>query len=380
MTGTDGQRSDERSKIRADSAGLSTGLKGGGCVLGGEMRRTRWVAVSLVLVVALAGVGPAVAIPADAGPATATATTGSDAAVGPPASAASGPSLASASPVAAQVSDNESGAGTLVVGALEQQDARIESGDLNARLAAGLADAGTAEERARVAGPVLADALDRLSSLEARGADLNLDSATGEAARLRAAATDLHLLAVRTDRVASDLPDGVRAEHGLTDERIERLRRGASRLAGERGPFGPAFYTNLSLMVDRYNEGAEPSGFVANRLTGEVVNLRVTAPAETTVVSTAVADDGRLRDVRAGARDDATLRMTTDRETMAEILAADDPQAALLAAIDRGDVTIRGLGAVNRLKWFVFGLLLTSRKATARSGNQWTAVGAIAPK
>jgi len=299
----------------------------------------RWVVPALVFVVVFAGITPTVGVASK--------------------DRVAGDRPGSNPAVAAQTADNGTGAGARVAGALAVQGARIEGPALTARLEAELDRAESDEQRARVAGQVLADALDRLDGLRAgeTGSDGEMRTPSP---RERAVASDLHLLALRIDEVAADLPADRAGEHGLTDDRI---RRGTRALAGPAGPFGPSFYRNLSLMVVRYNERGDAPGFVATRLTGEQVTLRVEAENGSTAVSFAVDDDGRLRDVRVGTRDDATLRMTTDRATMREITAAADPQAALLEAIDRGDVALRGLGALNRVRWFVYGFLMNAADA-----------------
>ncbi|MDR9382120.1 MAG: hypothetical protein RI560_10700, partial [Natronomonas sp.] len=85
------------------------------------------------------------------------------------------------------------------------------------------------------------------------------------------------------------------------------------------------------------------------------VNLVVDDPANGSEasVSFTLDDDLRMQEVELGPRDDATLRMDTDKATMDEIIASDSPEAEFRFAVVNDDITISGIGTFAMIKWVV---------------------------
>jgi len=113
-------------------------------------------------------------------------------------------------------------------------------------------------------------------------------------------------------------------------------------------------YENSSSMVDSYNDAVSASdlGPAADQLKGEVVNLRVEGDdGSTATFSFEVTDDHRIEGLQQGTRDDATLKMTVEKDAYERITSAEDPSAAFKSALRSGDVGISGIGAVNGVKW-----------------------------
>jgi hypothetical protein len=118
--------------------------------------------------------------------------------------------------------------------------------------------------------------------------------------------------------------------------------------------FDGEFYAQVTVIVSSYNDSQPDLGFAGGLVTGNVVNFRVNGPdGDRTTVSFRVTADNRLTDVRAGARDDAAIRMTTDRATVDRIANADEPGTAFRDAVDAGDVRITGRGFWSGIVWFV---------------------------
>lgn len=122
--------------------------------------------------------------------------------------------------------------------------------------------------------------------------------------------------------------------------------------------FGAAFYRSVSAVATSYNEEQPDIGLGGGFATGNVVNLHVTnADGEEAVVSFRLTEDNRITDLRAAPRDDATIRMATDRATFDRIANARSPGEAFARALDSGDIRISGIGLASSLVWAVVNLL-----------------------
>jgi hypothetical protein len=109
-------------------------------------------------------------------------------------------------------------------------------------------------------------------------------------------------------------------------------------------------------MVAVYNESitSVDLGTAGDQLANERVNLVVTDDdGATATISFRMDSQLRMIDLQQGARSDATLRMSTDRGTFDDILAADNPAVAFRNAVTSGDITFDGLGTTNAVKWVV---------------------------
>jgi hypothetical protein len=115
-------------------------------------------------------------------------------------------------------------------------------------------------------------------------------------------------------------------------------------------------FEDYSGMVDVYNQQitSVDLGIAGDQLSGERVNFVVTDDdGETATFSFRMDNQLRMTELEQGPRSDATLRMSTDRETLERILDADNPAAAFRNAVTDGDVTFDGLGTTNAVKWVV---------------------------
>lgn len=249
--------------------------------------------------------------------------------------------------------------------------ASIDAAIRRDRLGTALAGARTDRETAAVVAESLERARARLSALEARHEALvaareNGSLAAGayrdRAVPIASAAATLDRHSARLAGAAEPVPRIVRREHGITRAAIvafgDRVRALAAAtpdpLPAGRGHAG--LYEDLPRWVDRYNAAVDrPTGFaLAGQLAGERVELAVRrADGGRSVVSFRLVEDGQIAELRAGGRDDATLRMRTDRTTVGRMANAGDPAAALRDAIRDDRVEVVGVGLVDRIKWAV---------------------------
>jgi hypothetical protein len=113
-------------------------------------------------------------------------------------------------------------------------------------------------------------------------------------------------------------------------------------------------------MVSVYNESitSVDLGIAGDQLQGETVNLAVTdADGATATFSFRLDGQLRMTELDQGERSDATLRMSTDRETLNETLNAENPAVVFRDAVADGDISLSGIGATNAVKWTVINTL-----------------------
>jgi hypothetical protein len=122
--------------------------------------------------------------------------------------------------------------------------------------------------------------------------------------------------------------------------------------------FGGRFYLRVSSVAAAYNEAQPELGLAGGLVTDNVVNFHVTTEdGERAVFSFRLTGDNRIEDLRAGARSDADIRMTTDRETFDRIATAESPGAAFRDALAAREIRIDGRGVVGGVLWGVVNLL-----------------------
>lgn len=142
-------------------------------------------------------------------------------------------------------------------------------------------------------------------------------------------------------------------------------------------PWATTTAGDLELIVADHNAVVADAdlGPAETLLRNERVVLHV-SDADGTATSFAFRTDTALRvvDFRAGTRDDATVRVFTDRTTVSRIADAPDRVAASRAAVRAGDIRIVGVGPVNGALWWLVGLVLWATASAARAA----AVGAVA--
>jgi len=164
------------------------------------------------------------------------------------------------------------------------------------------------------------------------------------------------------------LSNGVRV--GMVSTRLGGSRLAAALLAllvvtsgvgvAQSGSGQPAWadqaFADYQGIVGAYNDAitSVDLGPAGGQLAGERVNLVVTDTDDTTATMSFRMDDQlRMTELQQGERADATLRMSTDRETFENVLAADNPAVAFRSAFTNGDITFDGLGMTNAVKWVV---------------------------
>jgi len=120
-------------------------------------------------------------------------------------------------------------------------------------------------------------------------------------------------------------------------------------------------FDRMGPMVETYNAEVDASdfGLMAGQLQGEKVNLVVDDPANGTEasVSFTLDDNLRMQDLALGTRDDATIQMSTTKETMDGIIASTTPSTAFKDAVVAEEITISGLGTVSQVKWAVINVI-----------------------
>lgn len=114
-------------------------------------------------------------------------------------------------------------------------------------------------------------------------------------------------------------------------------------------------YERLSGYVDAHNGAIDGTdlGILGAQLAGEIVNLFVSDPSGEGEFSFRTDSTLRIEAFERGSREDATVRMETDRETVDRIADAEAPVEEFQEAVVDGSVTITGIGTANEVKWGV---------------------------
>ena len=112
-------------------------------------------------------------------------------------------------------------------------------------------------------------------------------------------------------------------------------------------------YDQMRTYVNEHNAeiGDADVGSLAGQLGGETANLYVDAAEGEAEFSFRTTDGIRIREFERGTREDATVRMETDEETVDRIATDDEPVEAFRAAIVADDIRVSGIGTLNGLKW-----------------------------
>lgn len=135
---------------------------------------------------------------------------------------------------------------------------------------------------------------------------------------------------------------------------------GSALAQSDQPAWGDEMFEDFGGFVSAYNENVDASdlGIAAGQLKDERVNLIVT-DSDGTEATASFRMNGQLQiqDLEQGTRDDATLKMTTDRATIERILESNNPATTFQNALTGGDIRIDGLGLVNSVKWTVINIL-----------------------
>lgn len=286
------------------------------------------------------------------------------------AAAGSGPAGVATGAAAPNATD---GGGTHVSAAVGAEAVRFEGAARRAAFERELSGADTAAEEAAVIARQLDDSEARLERLRRRHDELTAARENGSLgrgeyavrlARLDAAVREVERMAGLLERAAAPLSDQQLRDAGAPRADVRELGAEASalrnRTAGAIGARGDArLYADLATLTERYNArvDARSTDRVGRQLRGEVVDFRVASGDGTVTASFRIDETGRITELRAGSRADATLRMRTDAETVRRLARADDPVGAFRRAVADDDVRITGIGPVNWIKWAILDLL-----------------------
>ena len=120
-----------------------------------------------------------------------------------------------------------------------------------------------------------------------------------------------------------------------------------------------SLYERLASYVGEYNLAIEGTdlGALEGRLSNETIDLSVTTDDGDTVFSFRMDGNDRIKGFRRGSRGDATVRMATDTATVDRLTGSETPATEFRQAVIDGDVVIRGVGPVRRIRWRTFDVL-----------------------
>jgi hypothetical protein len=120
-------------------------------------------------------------------------------------------------------------------------------------------------------------------------------------------------------------------------------------------------YDQFASSAGAFNENIDnvSLGVAGGQLANHRVNLYVNDGGEQLVASFYMDGDNHITDVQRGAHDDATLRMTADRDTVESILASQTPAADFRTAVEDDRIVIRGErgNPVEQVKWAVINII-----------------------
>jgi hypothetical protein len=173
----------------------------------------------------------------------------------------------------------------------------------------------------------------------------------------------------RIQTAANQTNESELSQAGVSRERINRLESRTDQLRqtveADAGPGGldRGFYRQVRLVTDQYNEAFadEDLGVLGTYLRNERVNVQIVrADGAVEVVSFRMTDETQVRDLRAGAHENATVQARMDEATARRIVNSDTPVDAANRAFLSGEIDVQGLTSYNRIKW-----LLTNTLADA---------------
>ena len=120
---------------------------------------------------------------------------------------------------------------------------------------------------------------------------------------------------------------------------------------------GDDLYESLEEMVPAYNENADAVDLGPITLAG-TSNVYIQDGDSVVVYSLTMDDENRITNLEESASGDAVRKITTDRATLADIAAAENPASAFRDAVANDDIVISGEDGqlVEGIKWGVINL------------------------
>ena len=120
---------------------------------------------------------------------------------------------------------------------------------------------------------------------------------------------------------------------------------------------GDDLYESLEEMVPAYNENADAVDLGPITLAG-TSNVYIQDGDSVVVYSLTMDDENRITALEESASEDAVRKITTDRATLTDIAAAENPASAFRDAVANDDIVISGEDGqlVEGIKWGVINL------------------------
>jgi len=117
-------------------------------------------------------------------------------------------------------------------------------------------------------------------------------------------------------------------------------------------------YESLEEMVPVYNENADSVDLGPVNLAG-TSNIYIQDGDSEITYSMSMDDQNRITALNDSLSEDAKRKVTTDRATITEIIAADNPAAAFRAAVAADEIVITGEDGetIEKIKWAVINAL-----------------------
>lgn len=294
-------------------------------------------------------------------------------------------------PLATAQEPSQASSGEFTSSVLDIQAGRID-GELRRAAFQERLDGTEGAERAEVIAAELNRTEGRLSILEARLETLQSSrdngSITGDeyAVRVAPVASDARALGQVVERAtvaASDINNETLQEVGITQTRLSEIETRINRVVNaDEGAvattgLGTGFYRQVAEAAERYNQQVmiNDLGLLGRYVSSERITLRIIGhDGSTNVISFRTTEDGRVRDLRAGAHPNPTLRVTTDETTARTVVNSDQPGMAANQAFLEGKIRFEGVGAYNTVKWI---LIESMTDITRRVASETNVVGIL---
>lgn len=262
-------------------------------------------------------------------------------------------------------------------------DATVTVASFETRLSA----ASTDSERAAVIARSLNASRMQVSMLESRLETLRARRMNGSISRgwfavetswLLSSAENQRAVAARLERATRTVPREELTRRNAAPAQIQRLQDRIDRLLAtdvpeiHRTSFDRGFYRDLAVVVERFNESSESTnlGVLRPLFDREQVNLYIDGSDRApSVVSFRTTDQPRITDLRAGERANATVRVRMDARTARRLVNAERPGRVFARAFLNDEVSVRGIGFLNRLKWSVRNIVFAISRLLADSGG-----------
>lgn len=303
---------------------------------------------------------------------------------------ASGQSVSVRRPRERQMDDEGNGSapsGGFISSVVGMEEATVDATVTVASFETRLSAAATDSERAAVIARSLNASRMQVSMLESRLEALRARRMNGSISRgwfavetswLLSSAEEQRAVTARLERATRTVPQDELARRNAAAAQIQRLQDRIDRLLATEVPeihrtsFDRQFYRDLAVVVERFNESAESTnlGVLRPLFDREQVNVYIDGTDRSpSVVSFRTTDQPRITDLRAGERANATVRMRMDERTARRLVNAERPGRVFARAFLNDEISVRGIGLLNRLKWSVRSIVFAITRLLADGGG-----------